>query len=189
MITRLYLFISISILALSLTGCGGSDDLVDPSQSELNQAQQEAIEQDMAESESQQQVADKQEAGREFILLDKKWKLVSFDTQPPLKGTEITANFSTTAPAAAEDEDMDSGVISGSAGCNSYDASFEIIGTAGLDIDAPTTTEMACAEEIMEQENRFLLTLDLADSYALNQEELTIYASGGGTLIFMAGDK
>ena len=58
-----------------------------------------------------------------------------------LTGSEITATFA------------DDGTLSGSAGCNDYNASYTTDGDT-IEIDAPSSTKMACAEPdgVMEQE-------------------------------------
>jgi heat shock protein HslJ len=51
----------------------------------------------------------------------------------PLVGTEVTATFG------------DDGSLSGSAGCNTYNAAYTTDGSS-IEIDAPSSTKMACAE-------------------------------------------
>ena len=71
------------------------------------------------------------------------------------------------------------GQASGNAGCNSWSASYELRKNDGIRFGPITTTEMACAPELMEQERRFLSVIEFAQGYS-------VYGSGGFSLI--AGD-
>lgn len=112
------------------------------------------------------------------MLEDTKWFLRSYGEQDDLKaiieGTEITATFN-----SAEDE------ASGSGGCNTYFARYEVKGSK-LSIFEMAFTEMACIspEGIMEQEQVFLSLLHNAQSFQADDTTLTIFCSGGRTLYF-----
>lgn len=111
-------------------------------------------------------------------LDDTKWYLRSYGDQNNLKaiieGTEITATFN-----RAEGE------VSGSGGCNTYFARYEVKGSK-LSIFEMAFTEMACIspEGIMEQEQIFLSLLTNAQSFQADDTTLTIFCSGGRTLYF-----
>ena len=77
-------------------------------------------------------------------------------------GTEMTATF-----------DAD-GAVSGSAGCNSYSAGYEVAGDAITILMSLSTTMMACAEPegIMEQEQEFLTALQSAASDKITGDRL-----------------
>ena len=116
----------------------------------------------------------KQEVGLE----DSKWVLQSYGEPGNLTyviaDTEITAEF-----VSSE------GTVKGSAGCNSYFGSYEVEGSQ-LSIPGPIgATEMYCAEPegVMDQEQEYLATLQLAESYEINGDELTIHC-GDQVLIF-----
>ena len=112
------------------------------------------------------------------ILEDTKWFLRSYGEQNNLQaiieGTEITATF-----------DSSNGEVSGSAGCNTYFAGYEVRdGT--LSISEMAWTEMACMspEGVMEQEQEFLAILAGAQSFQADDTTLTILCSGGQQLYF-----
>ena len=113
-----------------------------------------------------------------YILDDTKWFLRSYGEQNNLQviieGTEITATFNSAK-----------GEVSGSAGCNTYFARYEVIGTK-LSISEMAFTEMACVspEGVMEQEQEFLAILAGAQSFQADDTTLTIFCSGGQQLYF-----
>jgi heat shock protein HslJ len=116
--------------------------------------------------------------GSDSILEDTRWFLRSHGEQGNLEaiieGTEITATFN-----SAEGE------VSGSAGCNTYFAKYEVDGDK-LTILEMAFTEMACLspEGIMEQEQVFLSILTGARSLQANDTTLTIFCSGSHQLYF-----
>ncbi len=109
-------------------------------------------------------------AGVEGVL----WKLDSYvnsrgETAAVLAGTEITAEFS-------------EGQVSGSAGCNSYFASYEVAGSS-LTISPVGATMMACEPALNEQEAQYLGALESAASYAIVEGELQITNADGETVL------
>ena len=109
---------------------------------------------------------------------DTTWKLESYGEKVNLKvlieDTEITAEF-----VSSE------GTVKGSAGCNSYFGSYEVEGSQ-LSIPGPIgATEMYCMEPegVMDQEQEYLSTLQLAESYEIYDNELRINC-GSQVLIF-----
>jgi heat shock protein HslJ len=112
------------------------------------------------------------------MLEDSKWFLRSYGEQTNLKavieGTEITASFN-----SAES------MVSGSAGCNTYFARYEVKGSR-LSIFELAYTEMACLspEGVMQQEQEFLSILESAQSFLADDTTLTIFCSGGLQLYF-----
>ena len=95
-----------------------------------------------------------------------------------LAGTEVTAVF-------GED-----GSLSGSAGCNNYNATYTVADDA-LTVSAPATTRMMCAEPagVMEQESAYLAALAMAASYAIVGDELEIADADGSMLLTYAAAK
>ena len=95
--------------------------------------------------------------------------------QPVLEGSEITATFDSTE-----------GQLTGSAGCNSYFASYEVATAAilqgSITIGTIGNTEMYC-EGLMDQETAFLTLLDEVESLLLKDDQLTI-SSGLQSLVF-----
>ena len=89
-----------------------------------------------------------------------------------LVDTQITAEFN-------------AGQVSGSAGCNRYFGSYEING-GDITFSPLGSTRMACAAEVMQQEAAFLAALQLASSFQIEWDQLTVQHDGG-RLVFQAG--
>ncbi len=71
------------------------------------------------------------------------------------------------------------GTLTGSAGCNSYNASWESDGDK-LEIGPAASTLMACADEaVNQQEVRYLELLGEADTYRIDAESLEIFDADG----------
>ncbi|MFC2032324.1 DUF4382 domain-containing protein [Chloroflexota bacterium] len=111
-------------------------------------------------------------------LEDTNWILQSYgetgNLTDVLADTEITAEF-----VSAE------GTVKGSAGCNSYFGSYEVEDSQ-LSIPGPVgATAMYCVEPegIMDQEQEYLATLQLAESYEIDGYELIIQC-GNQVLVF-----
>jgi heat shock protein HslJ len=68
------------------------------------------------------------------------------------------------------------GRASGSSGCNSFTASYELGSKERFTLGPIASTRMACPPAIMEQETRYLSILDAAESYS-------VYASGSVSVI------
>ncbi len=104
------------------------------------------------------------------------WLLTSctgdMGTREVLDNTEVTLVFGTQA-----------GQLGGFAGCNHYGAPYEIDGSNLTLTDNITQTLILCSEEIMEQENNFLEALKAAETFILEDDNLTI-TGGGWTLSF-----
>jgi heat shock protein HslJ len=91
-----------------------------------------------------------------------------------LPDTRITAQF-------------DGGTISGSSGCNTYSGTYASTRAAGptnnITVGELITTQMACEEAVMNQEQAYLAALSLAQSYTIQGNTLTIQYAGG-TLVY-----
>jgi heat shock protein HslJ len=85
-----------------------------------------------------------------------------------LPGTEITADFD------------DKGKLTGSAGCNTYSATYETDG-AKITIRDVSATEMACdgPDGIMEQEQAYLDALPLTAGYRIEGAMLSLLKTDG----------
>ncbi len=109
---------------------------------------------------------------------DTKWFLKSYgeqdNSQAIIEETEITVTFNSAK-----------GEVSGTAGCNTYFAGYEVKGNK-LSIFEMAFTEMACVspEGVMEQEQEFLSLLANAQSFQADDTTLTIFCSVGRTLYF-----
>jgi heat shock protein HslJ len=105
------------------------------------------------------------------------WSLAAYaDTQGNLvslvPGTQITALF------AAD------GTLSGSAGCNTYNATYVLDG-ASIAITAPAATSLACGEPggIMEQESAYLSLLPLVRQVQVVDGNLLLLDGNGQELL------
>jgi len=112
-------------------------------------------------------------------FVDKEWVLESYSIQgipqPVIPGTNITATF----------DISDDDTVNGSAGCNSYSASFDSEPDV-LAISQIAMTEMACLEPegIMEQEQHYVRALGTSGRYDYQDGQLKIFYSPGEVLIF-----
>lgn len=117
---------------------------------------------------------------QELTLEDTKWMLRSYgetgNLTDVLADTEITAEF-----VSVE------GTVKGSAGCNSYFGGYEVEGSQLLIPGPVGATEMYCMEPegVMDQEQEYLATLQLAESYEIDSDELRI-SCGSQILIYSA---
>ncbi|MFC1905521.1 META domain-containing protein [Chloroflexota bacterium] len=112
------------------------------------------------------------------MLEGRKWFLRSYGEQNNLKAiiedTEITATFNSSE-----------GDVSGSGGCNTYFARYEVKGSK-LSIVEMAFTEMACISPkgVMEQEQEFLSFLSNAQSFQADDTALMIFYSDRRELYF-----
>ena len=74
---------------------------------------------------------------------------------------------------------LEGGRASGSAGCNSFSATYELRQDERIEFGPITATEMACEPAVMEQERSFLSILRAARSYS---------RYGNGSLSIIAPD-
>ena len=102
---------------------------------------------------------------------DGAWEATAFligdGVSSPLPGTEVTAVF-------------EDGTLSGSAGCNTYRATYET-GRGTITIGEPSATMMACAEPAgaMDQEQAYLSALPLAVGYRVEGTQLSLLTADG----------
>jgi heat shock protein HslJ len=94
------------------------------------------------------------------------WVLVTLAGRAPLKGTELTTEFTSKHRA------------SGSAGCNRYTGTYKMSGST-IRILPLATTRKACADPIERQETAFLKALSRARSFAVSGGTLTLKSAGG----------
>jgi heat shock protein HslJ len=106
------------------------------------------------------------------------WRLVSYagpggQQRPVLPGTEVTATFQ-------------QGQLSGSAGCNEYNAGYQVTPDAGLlRISPAAATQRFCTEPagVMQQETAYLQALGRVARYALLGDDLTLRDAAGAVLL------
>ena len=109
-------------------------------------------------------------------LEDRVWVLEFYGSpdnlQRVLTGTAITAEFK-----------GGEGQVVGSAGCNRYFGGYEVRGDK-LTVSGPIgRTEMYCGDTINEQERSYLETLQVAQSYSIENGSLTVNC-GNRVLVF-----
>ena len=102
------------------------------------------------------------------------WTLSRINTRPLLTGTAITMQFK-------------QGELAGFAGCNTYNGQYTADlnedGTYTIDIGPLTTSHLACPQNIMEQEQEYLTSLQQA-TQATIQENWIVLDSPPGRLEF-----
>jgi heat shock protein HslJ len=118
---------------------------------------------------------DRQLAGEPFI-----WELEAFledgERSPVLQGAAVTISFNNER-------------VSGSAGCNRYQASFSFDGSS-FSFSPAVSTRKACPqpEGLMEQEYRFLNILPEVTRVTIRGDELRLESEAGAALIFRPAD-
>jgi len=100
------------------------------------------------------------------------WVLFAYRKTLPIPGTIITATF-------------EDGEIHGSAGCNSFGGSYEILGDK-ITFEDVAITEMACLEPagVLEQEQVIMKFIWDAYTYRFSEGRLQIFRSDGEALTF-----
>jgi heat shock protein HslJ len=80
------------------------------------------------------------------------------------------------------DAEFDRHRVTGQSGCNQYDALYRAGGRTLL-VSEPAITLMACDEASMAFEATFLANLRASRFYSVRRETLTVFGSGGATLL------
>ena len=110
-------------------------------------------------------------------LVDTTWNLETLAGKPPLPKTELTAIFGA------------DGRLYGSAGCNSYNTSYQIGGNT-ITIKPAATTRMSCPQAgMMEQETSFLAALEQAKTFEIVGYRLTLSDSQNQALLTFMADQ
>ena len=104
------------------------------------------------------------------------WDLFSYNNgkggiETVIIGSEITANFQA------------NWIVSGSGGCNQYSAGYTTTASNGITITQPTTTLMACANNVMQQETQYLALMQRATKFEIAGDQLTLFDSSGTKLL------
>jgi heat shock protein HslJ len=73
--------------------------------------------------------------------------------------------------------------LSGTGGCNQYSAGYTTTASNGITITQPTSTMMACAEAVMQQETQYLSLLPTAAKYEISGDQLTLFNSTGTKIL------
>ncbi|MFN2135837.1 MAG: META domain-containing protein, partial [Candidatus Promineifilaceae bacterium] len=100
------------------------------------------------------------------------WYLSAMGDTPILSGTEITAAFEV-------NEDGVTGAVSGSAGCNAYNADIG----PNFAVGPVATTQKACEPAVMSQESTYLTWLGSAYDFDRAGDQLLV-STANGVLIF-----
>ncbi len=99
------------------------------------------------------------------------WLVLSYNNG---RGAVTTPQPETEMSAAFGDD----GTISGSSGCNTFSGTYSVDGTT-LSIGPLSTTRLACAEPVMEQEQAYLDALQASTQYELASDRLTLRNDDG----------
>ncbi len=126
------------------------------------------------ETVTQQQAVTVVAAPPENPLAGTHWRVTQINGQDVLADTTLSAAFGA------------DGSLNGSAGCNTYSASYQVSGSS-LGIIALSLGRTYCEEPagIMEQEAAFAAALQSAASFEMNEGMLAIKDSGGATVLEM----
>lgn len=105
------------------------------------------------------------------------WVLNAYDKSKPIPGTRITANFK-------------GGRVHGSAGCNTYQGTYEVDGER-LAFSELAWTLMACMEPegVMEQEQRVMRIMGGVERFEMLDGELVLKRADQETLVFQSRSK
>jgi len=108
----------------------------------------------------------------ESSLAGTNWTLQSLNGEELIPGTEITAQF-------GEEQ------ILGNAGCNSYQANYELNDSRISVLDF-ISTEIFCEEPegVMDQEGEYMAHMLRVDPFEIENDRLTLSTPDGETLVF-----
>jgi len=126
------------------------------------------------ETVTQQRTVQVSATAPENPLANTYWTLANYwdgtTMQAVLPGTLLTTNFGT------------SGGVSGSGGCNTYSATYEVSGSS-LTISSLFATGMLCSTEIDAQEQAFFAAMESASSYNIEAGQLYILDSSSAVVL------
>jgi ABC-type amino acid transport substrate-binding protein/heat shock protein HslJ len=108
-------------------------------------------------------------------IVGKNWLLTVYNNGQgalvsPIAGTFITALFGA------------GGVVTGSDGCNTYNAAYSATADT-LTVGAPALTGMACPEDVAQQGQMYIAALQLSQTYQVSGNQLTIFANTGQKIL------
>jgi len=103
------------------------------------------------------------------------WHLTGYNTGSAISSLIIDTRITVT---------LTDGQIEGSAGCNTYFASYALDGSH-IEIGPVANTEMYCTEPegVMDQELDYLVALSIADTYEIYRNTLTVFDAEGMRLL------
>ena len=97
------------------------------------------------------------------------WKLTAMNVNQVVVGT-LTASFAA------------NGSMNGSGGCNTYNSSYTVNGS-NISISPVSSTGMACAPDLVAEENAYFTALPQAATFEINSGKLIISDSSGQMLL------
>jgi heat shock protein HslJ len=132
-------------------------------------------------------------SGEQLVLEDSSGDtLLTYDAgMSTIEGTSWTATGvnngtggveSSAATESITAEFGSDGALSGFAGCNTYNATYEL-SDGGISITKVSSTRMACEDAAMTLEGQYLTALEKAATYALSGDTLTLRDSSGATQV------
>ncbi len=104
-------------------------------------------------------------------LADTSWNVISYNNGKQAV-VSVMGNTTLTAHFGAD------GNLSGSSGCNTYNATYETSGQ-NIKIGPPATTRMACEQAVMDQETQYLAALQTAATYKIDGTKLEMRTADG----------
>jgi heat shock protein HslJ len=108
-------------------------------------------------------------------LLTGDWRIEDIGGQPVITGSEVSLGF-----------DLD-GSLHGNASCNRFFGGFTLTGES-LTLSPVGTTRMACENDILEQENRFLAALEKVSRFESLTEGRLRFLDATGNAVLTATD-
>lgn len=116
-----------------------------------------------------------QPASTPAVIKDVMWRATEIDGAPPVKGANFTLMFDS------------GGRVGGKSGCNGYSASYQINADGKAKVYPPMIgTMMACAPEVMEQEQKFQSIVGGAVSVVATDGGLLLSDAEGRIIRFKA---
>jgi heat shock protein HslJ/uncharacterized lipoprotein YbaY len=104
------------------------------------------------------------------LLRGKEWVVEDIDRGGIIDRSRVTLNFD------------EKNRVFGRAGCNTYNGGYTLTGE-GLTVTSPASTLKACAESLMQQEQRFLEILGSVERFELSENgALILHAAKGRTI-------
>lgn len=120
------------------------------------------------------------------VLSDHRWRLTVIDMSDG-DDVEPTVERAPNVVFSEEASPTGSRLMSGSTGCNNFNAAYDAGRGGRLVISSAAMTRMACTEDVMRVEQVFVISLESARTYVIDEDGLTI-DFGGGVLRFVADD-
>lgn len=106
--------------------------------------------------------------GRVEEVISGQWQIEDINNQGIIDSSHITLGFDTQEKR-----------VYGSSGCNRYNSNYQLSGE-GIAFTQGLSTEMACAEALMNQENKFLATLGSITHLTLDKNGAIILTGSDG---------